>query len=223
LQRAVSGLLAVGAATMTGSHAARLGYLCALRDDFEGADRWHARALAAAEQHRHVPILAFAYDMRGLVLRRRGLLDDAEACHKLALSLYDERSVVVGRALSLVSLGYIAELRGDAVAAERYHRASAVAAADLDEQRGQALALEGLAGVAALRGDAETTGALLGAADALREATGGPLPAPERVDVDRAVDRLDDRAVLDTARAVGRADPQRVLERVRVALLDDAS
>jgi predicted ATPase/DNA-binding SARP family transcriptional activator len=212
LQRAVSGLLAVGAATLTGSHSARLGYLSALRDDSEGADRWHARALAAAEQHRHVPVLALTYDMRGLVLRRRGCLDDAEACHHVALTLYDERGVAVGRALSLVSLGYIAELRGDGVDAEQHHRAGFEAARAAREQRIQALALEGLAGAASLHGDAHTTGIMLGAADALREATGGPLPPAERIDVDRAIARVDEHTALEAARAAARADPGPVLD-----------
>jgi hypothetical protein len=172
---------------------------------------WFERALAAADRQQYVPTLALAHNLRGIAQRRRGRLDEAERSHSHALALYENRSADAGLSLTLASLGYIAELRGDAQAAAARHHASldeAVAVADPDAQ---ALALEGLAGVAALERDDVTTGLVLGAAGALRERGGGPLLAAERLDVDRALDRVENHDAFDSAYARGVADPQAVI------------
>jgi hypothetical protein len=57
--------------------------------------------------------------------------------------------------------------------------------------------LEGLAGVAATAGGAARAARLLGAADALRQAIGAPLPVAYQTDVDRYLARA--RAALDPA------------------------
>ena len=226
LREAVSGLMAVGAAAITSMLAARLGYLCSVQGRFDEADRWHAQALAAAEKQQHLPMLAFAYNSKGLTLRRRGRLDEAGQCHQLALDLCDQYGIPTGLAAAHAALGYIAELRQDAAGAMRHHQASLDAACEAADHRAQALALEGLAGVASLRSDPRATGLLLGAAAALRESTvatmlgaaaalremtAGRLTAAERTDIDRAIARLRDHAVLDTAFEEGHRDPQPVL------------
>ncbi len=223
----MSGLTAVGAAAITSMLTARLGYLCSVQGRFDEADRWHAQALATAERQRHLPMLVFAYNSKGVTLRRRGLLDEAEQCHHLALDLCNERGIPTGLAAAYASLGYIAELRHDDATAERDHRASLDAACEAADRRAQALALEGLAGAASLRNDPQATGLLLGAGAALREATAatmlgaaaaaremtaGRLTAAERNDIDRAITRLHDHATLDAAFAEGHRDPQAVLK-----------
>ena len=232
LSEALTGLTAVGAAAITSMLAARLGYLCAVQGRFDDADRWHAQALAAAEHQQHAPMLALAHNSKGVTLRRRGLLDEAEHCHHQALALCHDNGIPTGLAATHASLGYIAELRHDPAAAERHHRTSLAAASDPADHRAQAHALEGLAGVASLRDDAQATGLLLGAAAALREATvstmlgaaaalqemtAGRLTAIERIDIDRAIARIDDPATLDAAFAQGRRDPQAVLTGLRPA------
>ncbi len=209
---------------------ARLGHLYAMVGQPDEADRWHARALAAAESQQYPPMLVFAYNAQGVTLRGRGRLDDAERWHRAALRLCREGSALLGLALTQASLGYIAELRGDAAAADRCHRASLDAACAVGDRQAQALALEGLAGVASLRADPSATGGLLGAAAALREGTVGTvlgaanelremrfggLSAAERVDIDRAVARIDDRVAFDAAYAAGRREPQAVLNAAR--------
>ena len=94
-----------------------------------------------------MPTLALAYNLRGVALRRREGLDEAERCHCDALALYVDRGAPAGLSLSLASLGYIAELRGDGVGAGQHHLASLDAAGDGGDVRAEALALEGLAGV----------------------------------------------------------------------------
>ena len=209
---------------------AQLGCLSEVLGRSAEADRWHVRALAAAENQQHLPLLAFACNAEGLTLRRRGILGEAERCHRRALGLCRERGVLTGLALAHASLGYLAELRNDVVAAEQHHRASLDAASGVADLQAQALALEGLAGVASLRNDAGATGKLLGAAAALREGTVEPvlgaaialretttgrLTAAERIDIDRATARFSDHASLDAAFAEGFRDPQAVLSVTR--------
>jgi predicted ATPase/DNA-binding SARP family transcriptional activator len=228
LRESLSGLpggYAEGIASM-----ARLGRLYAIQGMPDEADRWHARAIAAAESQQYPPMLVFAYNAKGVTLRGRGCLDEAERWHREALRLCRERDAPLGLALTQASLGYIAELRHDDAAAERHHRASLAAASAVGDRQAQALALEGLAGVASLRADPSATGRLLGAAAALREGTVGTLlgaanelremrfgglSAAERVDIDRAVARIDDRVAFDAAYAGGCREPQEVLNAAR--------
>jgi len=236
LREALSGLGPDDVAGITSM--AQLGCLHEVLGRSAEADRWHARARAAAENQQHVPLLAFASNAEGLTLRRRGRLGEAEHCHRRALGLCRERGVLTGLALAHASLGHLAELRHDGVAAEQHHRASLDAACGAADLQAQALALEGLAGAASLQGDARATGRLLGAAAALREGTLGPvlgaatalretitgrLSAAERIDTDRAVARFGDRETLDAAFAEGLRDPQAVLSVTRARNSDPAS
>ena len=87
---------------------AQLGCLHEVLGQSAEADRWHARARAAAENQQHVPLLAFASNAEGLTLRRRGRLGVAEHCHRRARGLCRERGVLTGLALAHASLGCLA-------------------------------------------------------------------------------------------------------------------
>jgi predicted ATPase/DNA-binding SARP family transcriptional activator len=218
LRDAIAGLHAVGTTGLSSGLTARLAYVYALQGKFDESERSFHDALSAAERQAHVPTLALTFNLRGITLRHRGLLDEAEQCHRDALALYTDRAAPVGLSLSLASLGYIAELRGDDVSAEQQHVASLDAADDARDLRAEALALEGLAGVASLRGDDDGVGRYLGAAAALREATGGPIVGAERADLERALERVGDHAVMDAAFVAGRSDPQGAVAFARATL-----
>lgn len=224
LHRALSILPAANPAGVT--RMAQLGCLYQANGEVEQSDRWHDRSVAAAEDQRHLPLLAFACNARGLTLRHRGHLADAEQCHYRALRLFRQHGARLGSSVADVSLGYIAELRGDAAEAQRHHRAGLTAACAVADRQGQAAALEALAAVAALGDDADTTGRLLGAAAALREGTVGPilgaaaamretitgrLFATERIDIGRATAHITDRAAFEAALTTGARDPLAVL------------
>ena len=228
LHEALSGLSTDDVAGITSM--AQLGCLHEVLGRPDEADRWHARALAAAGNQHHLPLLAFARNAEGLTLRRRGRLGEAERCHRRALDECREHGIPAGLALARASLGYLAELRHDGVAAGQHHRASLDAACGVADLQAQALALEGLAGVASLRSDAGATGTLLGAAAALRQGNVGPvlgaatavretitgrLSAAEGIDTGRAAARFGGRAALDAAFAEGLRDPQAVLSVAR--------
>ena len=193
----------------------RLANVYALEGRTQEADAWFDEAIADAERQRYVPTLALAYNLRGVALRRRERLDEAERCHRDALALCVDRGASAGLSLSLAALGSVFERRGDATSAREHHLASLDAACNANDVRAQALALEGLAGAASLLGDDEGMGLHLGAAAALREATGGALARAERVDVERVLDRVRDRDVMHAAFATGRADPASVIADAR--------
>ncbi|MCX4669397.1 winged helix-turn-helix domain-containing protein [Streptomyces sp. NBC_01381] len=167
----------------------RLGRIALLTGDDAAATDFHARAARLAEQHSHRPAQQFAETGLAIGARRRGDLDTAEQ-HLLPWLAWNRRlGVDSGSALILAQLGYVAEQRGDAQRAEELHREGLTTARATGDDRAVALALEGLAGARSLAGDHTRTAELLGAAAALREAAGSPLPPAERADVDRAAHR----------------------------------
>ncbi len=120
-----------------------------------------------------------------MAARRRGDLDEAEAHLRPVLEVHEEEGYQPGRASVLAELGFAAEMRGDAALARRLHLEGLEASRGTGDPRAVAQALEGLAGTDVLEGMAGNAARLLGTAQAAREATGAPQPAPERFDVDR--------------------------------------
>jgi tetratricopeptide (TPR) repeat protein len=231
LLEALSGLQKMGADGMACPFTTRLGYVCTLQGHFEQADAWLAESRAWAERQQDAPMLALAHNNQGISLRRRGRLEEAERSHRLALALYYERGSPVGVATTLAALGYIAELRNDAATAECHHQTSLDVACETPNRRGEALALEGLAGAASLKNDPVAVGRFLGAAAVLRdaaaipllgagtplfEATGGRLSPEERIDIERAIHRLDDLVAMEVGFAEGQRNPEAVVAAARV-------
>ncbi|WP_044382527.1 AfsR/SARP family transcriptional regulator [Streptomyces cyaneogriseus] len=170
-----------------------LGRIALLSGDHGQAERFHERARDLAVRHGDRPGQEIAEVGLGLVARRRGRLDEAEA-HLTGWLEWNRRlDSDHGTALILAELGFIAELRGDAPAALALHRDGLTAARRTGDPRAVALALEGLAGARALAGRRRGAARLLQAATAVRERLGAPLPAAERGDVDRI------RAAIDSA------------------------
>ncbi|MFI6585308.1 BTAD domain-containing putative transcriptional regulator [Embleya sp. NPDC050493] len=163
-----------------------LGRLALLEHAWERARELHEQARRAAVEQ------GFKYGeihaLMGLALgaRRSGDLDEAEA--HLVHMRDAELSSPAGRHLVEAELGFVDELRGNAAGALAHHLRSLDIARSLAEPRALALSLEGLAGAASLAGTtaaAEQAARLLGASDAARRSVGAPLPAAERIDVDR--------------------------------------
>ena len=194
----------------------RLANVYALEGRTQEADAWFDEAIADAERQRYVPTLALAYNLRGVTLRRRGRLDEAERVPpRCARALRRSRGARRAELEPRLARLHLRAAAGSDTGAEQHHLASLDAACDADDRRAQALALEGLAGVASLRGDDEGIGRYLGAAAVLREATGGALVRAERVDVERVLDRVRDGEVMSAAFATGRADPNAVIASAR--------
>lgn len=172
---------------------ARLGNVEVLRGDLAAAQQHHEELIVDAAA-RGVPWLqAMARLGLAAVARRRGEFAAANQHLDAAWALPRSRSVPFMRSIIRVARGYLADQQGDAVTALAHQVDGLWTARALGSPRGLAYSLEGVAGALALSADAAELGLaaeLLGAADALRRASGGPMPALERYDVDRADGRL---------------------------------
>ncbi|RBQ16868.1 AfsR/SARP family transcriptional regulator [Spongiactinospora rosea] len=175
---------------------AGLGRLAMLAGDHDRARDLTEHALRVATEQGSVPGRTFAELGLGLIARRAGDLDTAEHHFRRLLGWYRRAGYDAAIPLLLSELGFIAELRHDPAEAARLHRTALSYAESHGDPRALALALEGLAG-ARSAGAAEppvgmegagghvAAARLLGAAAALRESFGAPLPPAERGDVDR--------------------------------------
>jgi ATP/maltotriose-dependent transcriptional regulator MalT len=188
----------------------RLGNLEILRGNLSLAESIHRQSLAEGEGP--VPQWEHAITLLGLanIARRRGQPEEAMRYAREAMTLPRSGAVPLMRSSVYVALGYCADLTGDVDTALEAQREGLDVALLMGSARVIANAVEGLAGALALAGEAQSAASLLGAADALRRRSGGPMPAAERFDVDRAERRarqqLGDTA-FDQAFAAGAADP----------------
>jgi DNA-binding CsgD family transcriptional regulator len=115
-----------------------------------------------------------------------------------SLALSREAGYREGIAWSLNELGIVAYRQGDLGRADASLEESLRVHHDLGDRWRIASVLEGLAGTACARGEFELAARIFGAAEALREAIGTPVPLCERPDRDSNVAtaraRLDDAA-----------------------------
>ena len=212
---AYNAVMVAGARSFNGSVlATRLGTLAALQGKFEEAATWHEQGLSRAREGEFPGAIAQAYSSMGEAARRSGDLAAAEAYHREALSRFDASGSVEGASFSLVCLGLIATTAGDPAAARDLHTKSLAKAAASSDRRGVAMAIEGLADAHAALDDAPRAAALLGAAEALRDAIGGAPPHAQRACADRAEARA--RSLLsddqfNAERDRGRADAAQIV------------
>ncbi|GIG66807.1 BTAD domain-containing putative transcriptional regulator [Phytomonospora endophytica] len=162
-----------------------LGRIALLRGDHATADERHRRAADLARAQGHVVAEEFAEVGLALSARRRGRFAEAETLLSRWVDWLRTVDGEPGLALVLAELGFAAEQRGDTAKALRLHRDGLAAARRIGDPRAVALAVEGLAGAHAADGGHTEAARLLGAATALRESVGAPLPEGERGDVDR--------------------------------------
>ncbi len=128
------------------------------------------------------------------VLNNLAEIAQAEGDYAAALSLAEEGLGIVrklgdrhGIAISLQNLGALAEAEGDHAAARSLFAQSLAIFREVENTRGIAECLESLALVASKEGHAERAVHLLGAAEALREAKGVPMPPDRRDRLDAAI------------------------------------
>lgn len=127
----------------------------------------------------------------------RGELVRSEALLKESLNLDREAGIREGIAWSLNQLGIVAYRQGDLEHARALLQESLKVHNDLGDRWRMASVLEGLAEVACTQGDPERAVCLFGAAEALRETIGAPVPPCERDDRDSNIAAA--RAGLDAA------------------------
>jgi predicted ATPase/DNA-binding SARP family transcriptional activator len=152
--------------------------------------------------------VAWALHRLGTVARHEGDCETARSLYEESLTLCRTLGDKRGIAFSLQGMANVARLEGDHEEARALCQESLVIWRDLSDKRGIAECLETLAHIASAQKQAERAAQLLGAAEALREAIGSPLPPAERSDYDRSVSAI--RAALSkkdfaTAWTQGRA------------------
>ncbi len=132
---------------------------------------------------------SIAVTLNNLGLTANGQQDHSAARAFLEESLehFRELGDKWGIALALNNLGSTAALEGDYEQAAALHRSSLALRRGLKDKWGVAEGLEGLAKVSAARGHPRRAAEMFGAAEALRDQFGFPLPPDERIDYDRVV------------------------------------
>lgn len=164
----------------------RLANLEILRGNLALAASIHRRAIDVDDGP--VPQWVNAISLLGLanIARRRG--DPVEALRLVdeGIALPRSLGIPLMRSSLLVARGYSLDLAGERDAALAAQSEALTVALQLGTTRVVANAVEGLAGALAIDGQEVAAARLLGAADALRRRSGGPMPAAERFDVDRA-------------------------------------
>jgi predicted ATPase/DNA-binding XRE family transcriptional regulator len=205
-----------------GASLRELGFVAYERGDYERAVRLHERSLALAREFgttfsiaRSLRALADAVRGQGDLGRATALLEEG-----LALSRGLENAWGIVRALA--SLASVTCESGEYTRANRLYEESLDLGRRVGFKHTILPCLEGLARVAAAQGRMERTARLSGAAAALREEAGWPLPPAKRAGHDRTVTAA--RTVLGedaftAAWAKGHALP--LGEAIRDALGDD--
>ncbi|HLV81092.1 MAG TPA: tetratricopeptide repeat protein, partial [Chthonomonadaceae bacterium] len=123
--------------------------------------------------------------------------DEADALFAESMAIKRELGDKQGLATSLHSQGRVALERGQGETARALFLESLQICRELDNRRGITYALEAFASLAALPEQAERAARLYGAAEALRETLGAPLPANEREEHARRVECV--RTALEAA------------------------
>src|SRR5207248_3229315 len=131
--------------------------------------------------------LAYCHCLSGLLALEQG--DTTSACSLIeqSVALFKKRRQRHGMALSTTSLAKVIAAQGDTTTARTLYEESVLLAKKADDKLNIAAGLEGLASVVAAQGAYTWAAHLWGAAEALRDSIGAPLPAVERPAYERAV------------------------------------
>lgn len=159
-----------------------LGNVTRDQGDYERASEIHEEALAIFRNLGDKRALATSLFNLGEVAQYKGDYGRAAELQNESLALKREVGDKRGITFSLANLGDIARCQGDYNRATTLYEESLVLCREIGDKRGVTFCLEGLAEVACTQADYERAARLFGAAEALREAIGAPLPGVKRAD-----------------------------------------
>jgi tetratricopeptide (TPR) repeat protein len=152
--------------------------------------------------------MAVASLLLGWVALKQGDKATARSRIEESLTLYREMEHREGMAEALCMLGKVEAARGDYAFARSLYEESLAIAREIGDRELLATGLEGLASAVAAQDEPGWAVRLWGAAEALRETIGAPLPPIERADYEQAVATARDhlgKESFDAAWAEGRA------------------
>jgi len=155
--------------------------------DYARAGVLYRESLAACREMGDQPGILLALNNLGNLAREQADYGAARALFAESLGLGRETGDRYGIALTLASMGTVAWYQQEYPAATRLLQEGLRLHYELGDQLGMLHCLETLGKVAAAQGQTERAARLWGAAAALREATGAPLPPADRADYERSV------------------------------------
>jgi ATP/maltotriose-dependent transcriptional regulator MalT len=161
-----------------------LGHVAALQGEYETAKALYQESLALFRELQNQTGIAFSLADQGNMALKEGDLGAAQSLYEESLRISRELGNKVSIAIALNNLGKIAREQGDTRAAWALHRESLTTRLELGDKGGYPWSLEAFARLAA-SGDPERAARWWGAAEALRESLGLPLPPNEREEYDR--------------------------------------
>ncbi len=165
--------------------------------------------------------VANALDNLGIAVRDAGDAARAVALCEESLALRRELGDRGSIAYSLVSLGRVVQARGDERAQDLYREGLALCH-DIGYREGIAPGLEGVATIAHACGQDERAARLFGAAAALRETLGAPLPLVDLPAHERAVAAVRLALGVDRFTAIWTTGREMTLEQVIASTDDEA-
>ena len=163
--------------------------------DPEQATQWLDMAMPFLLNSGDVWAMAFGLNNYGEVARAQGDYDRAEDFYRRTDELYKQADAKGDQARLLHTFGYIAQHKGDLNGARSLFLESLNDFRKLGNHRGIAECLAGLAGLGAIQGKHEWATPLLSSAESQLKAIGGAWWPADRVEIERARERL--RAALD--------------------------
>jgi ATP/maltotriose-dependent transcriptional regulator MalT len=159
-------------------------------DDLVQAHTWLNESFALFREVGDKESIANCLYFSGMLALSEGDAASARSLTEQALALFQEMKRQHGTALSLYALAAVAAVGGDAARSQALYEQGVEVARESGDKRTIPSGLEGLAAAVAAQGNHAWAAHLWGAAEALREAIGTPLPPVEHVSYHRAVEAL---------------------------------
>ncbi len=167
-----------------------LGSLALDHGDFDRATSLLEKSLALSRELGNRREIAAALGNLAFATYRLEEFDRATVLLEESRALFSELGDRRNIATALTFLGLMAQTHGDPERAGRLFSEGLNLYRELGDMSGLAECLEGLAAVARTQGNSERAAHLLGAAEALREASASPIPPSDRADYNRIVNAV---------------------------------
>jgi predicted ATPase/DNA-binding SARP family transcriptional activator len=156
------------------------------QNQLERAESLFAQSLAVSQQANETEGIAFSTFGLGLVAQQRGQYAAAAAYINESLRLWEMRGHKHHIAAAHNALGRMALAQKDGTEAINHFRASLALYREMVDKRGTAIALEG---IGAALDQADLSARLVGAAHAIRQAIGAPIPPVEQQAYSEQIER----------------------------------
>jgi len=187
LEQSLPLLRAIGDNMTAASALNGLGNIAYGQDDLEQSRAYWEEALTLYRELGEPRGIGVLLMNLGSIAYLQGDLAHAETATQEALTLLRQSDFRRGVVLCLVSLGDIARLRGELAQAQLLGQEALTLSHELGNLHRCAESLECLARTAGTAGQGKRAARLLGAATALRETMGSPMPPPEQAVMEQIV------------------------------------